>query len=128
MKTIRIFGLSIVLMMASLLSPHMAAVSLSSDAEDTPILIRQDSPVPEGGPRTGNPFFAELSADFVILGASSSCGNVTVTLTSTAGDWYQTVFDTGDGILYIPVSGDSGYYSLSITTSGGAHYFGEFTI
>ena len=64
--------------------------------------------------------------NYVILCCTESCGNVTVTLTSTAGDWYQTVFDTSDGILYIPVSGDSGYYSLCITTSDGDHFFGEF--
>lgn len=66
--------------------------------------------------------------NYVILCCTESCGNADVTLSSTAGDWYQTVFDTGDGILYIPVSGESGHYMLSITTSDGAHFFGEFTI
>ena len=64
----------------------------------------------------------------VILTCTESCGDVTVTLTSTAGDWYQTVFDTSDGAAIIPASGDSGNYTLSIVTNDGTHYVGEFIL
>lgn len=64
----------------------------------------------------------------VILTCTESCGDVTVTLTSTAGDWYQTVFDTSDGVAIIPASGDSGNYTLSIDTGDGTHYAGEFIL
>ena len=64
----------------------------------------------------------------VILTCTESCGDVTVTLTSTAGDWYQTVFDTSDGVAIIPASGDSGNYTLSIVANDGTHYVGEFIL
>ncbi len=64
----------------------------------------------------------------VILMCTEDCGEVSVTLCSSAGDWFQTVFDTEDGTLIIPVSGDEGHYVLSITTPDGTYYIGEFTI
>lgn len=98
-------------------------------AEDViPILQRPDTS--NDAPRTAVPFFAEyydtLSA--VMLGCSESIGDVTVRLASTAGDWYETEFDTSDGMLDIPVSGDSGFYTLTIRTSAGVVYQGEFNI
>ena len=76
------------------------------------------------------PFLAEYNDlwNCVILTCTESCGDVTVTLTSTAGDWYQTVFDTSAGTAIIPASGDSGSYTLSIVTNDGTHYYGEFII
>ena len=66
--------------------------------------------------------------DYVILGASSAIGTVSVYLTSTAGDDYSTCFDTSDGAILLPVSGNAGYYTLTIITPDGTHYVGEFTI
>ena len=75
-------------------------------------------------------FYAEYyeSLNCVILVCTEFCGDVSVSLSSTAGDWYQTVFDTEDGTLLIPISGDAGHYVLSITTSDGIHFAGEFTL
>lgn len=83
-----------------------------------------------GGPRSAVPFEAEYddAPNYVILTCTSPCGDVSVALTSTAGDWYQTVFDTSDGVLIIPVSGESGFYTLTITTSDNTVYVGEFNL
>lgn len=53
---------------------------------------------------------------------------VTVSLTSTAGDNYSTTFDTEDGAILLPISGNTGSYTLQITTSSGTRYVGEFSI
>ncbi len=101
--------------------------------EDDPVIIHvvvKESNKPEGAPRTAVPFFAEYYDTLcaVMLGCSESIGDVTVRLTSTAGDWYETEFDTSDGMLDIPVSGESGFYTLTIRTSAGVVYQGEFNI
>ena len=81
-------------------------------------------------PRTPDsiPFYAELESGYVLLGSFSSCGIVDVSLTSTAGDDYSTVFDTANGTIIIPVSGITGDYTLLITTASGMDYIGEFSI
>lgn len=75
-------------------------------------------------------FLAEYNdvLNSVVLTCTSPCGDVAVTLASTAGDWYQTVFDTLDGTILIPVSGDSGDYTLTLVSSDGTTYVGEFFI
>lgn len=83
---------------------------------------------PQGEPRDSVPFFAEYNETLsaVMLGCNDSIGDVTVTLESTAGDWYQTVFDTSDGAILVPASGLSGYYVLTIETADHTVYEGEF--
>ena len=46
---------------------------------------------PQGAPRDMVPFFAEYNETLsaVMLGCNDSIGDVTVTLESTAGDWYR---------------------------------------
>lgn len=99
-------------------------------SENHPILIIQDpSDIPDA-PRMPafNPFFAELMNGYVILGSSAPYGMVTVSLISTAGDNYSTTFDTEDGAILLPISGNTGSYTLQITTSSGTRYVGEFSI
>ena len=83
-----------------------------------------------GAPRSTVPYEAEYNdvLNCVVLTCITPCGNVAVTLASTAGDWYQTVFDTLDGTILIPVSGDSGDYTLTLVASDGTTYVGEFFI
>lgn len=103
-------------------------------AEDSPIIpIMQmpGTPYPNlGRGQVQLLFLAEYNDlwNCVILTCTESCGDVTVTLTSTAGDWYQNVFDTDDGSLLIPISGDSGHYVLTIITPDGTSYIGEFNL
>ena len=78
----------------------------------------------------GYQFIAELmdGSNYVILGSTDNIGTVTVQITSTIGDNYTTFFDTSDGTIFLPISGNTGYYTLTIITSDGTHYVGEFTI
>ncbi len=127
MKQSFIIGLAFSVILAS--SFPCFGGTTSKEAEDnTPIIIRQDSTELPGAPRSNNPFFAELSNGYVILGASTSSGTVLVRITSTAGDDYSTYFNTSAGMILLPISGDPGDYLLSITTPDGIHYIGEFTI
>ncbi len=90
------------------------------------IILNPDAPI--GAPRSPvfNPFTAYLNGDAVVLNCSTSFGNVAVTLVSTAGDYYTTVFDTEDSTIIIPVSGLSGHYTLLLTTASGSQFIGEF--
>lgn len=128
MKTFKSLGLSISMMMASLLSLNMGVAARPSQSEGTPILISQESPELIGTPRSGSAFFAEYSEYYILLGATASCGTVTIRITSTAGDDYSTYFDTSTGVILLPISGDAGHYVLSITTLDGIHFIGEFTL
>ena len=105
-----------------------ASLVKQSDGKD--ILINPRPVIPGGMPRTPDsiPFYAELESGYVLLGSFSSCGIVDVSLTSTAGDDYSTVFDTANGTIIIPVSGITGDYTLLITTASGVDYIGEFSI
>lgn len=94
------------------------------------ILIAQRPLTPQGAPRTTvpNPFFATQETSFVLLGSYFECGIVTVTLVSTAGDYYTTDFDTEDGQIIIPISGDSGHYTLTLVTERGLVFEGTFEL
>ena len=110
---------------AAFMSFGMAA---KTDGEiPIPIIITQpgenDSRSPEQVP-----FRAYVQDSYVVLSCASSIGNADVTLTSNAGDDYETVFNTVFGSLLIPISGNSGVYRLDIVLATGDSYFGEFIL
>lgn len=104
------------------------SISKMSDPDDIQILPKSD--ILEGIPRgpVFNPFSAYRLGNQVILGSSVSYGSVAVTLWSTAGDSYTTIFDTEDGVIIIPISGSAGDYTLLLADSFGARFIGEFSL
>lgn len=106
-------------------------ILLASSLRGSTIIISQIPTTPEE-PRTpaNIPFIAELmdGSDSVLLGATDTIGTVSVQITSTVGDNYSTYFDTSFGAILLPISGNTGHYTLTITTPDGIHYVGEFTI
>lgn len=130
MKKIPLLLSVIGLMTVSMMQPvSMSAMRVQGD-DPTLIVILPPVISPEGAPRSPafNPFTAYLNGDVVVLNCSASYGNVAVTLVSTAGDNYTTVFDTEDVSIIIPVSGLSGHYTLLLTTASGSQFIGEFDI
>ena len=103
-------------------------VSAGNDSAQIIIIPRSDEI--SGAPRTPvyNPFFAQVEDYTIWLGCSSSYGSVDVELVSTAGDYSLTVFDTDDGLIMIPISGDSGHYTLTLTSESGMTFVGEFDL
>lgn len=103
-------------------------LSASTDPDSIPIIPYPN--VPAGAPKAPvyNPFFAYVDGNSVWLGCSSSYGDISVKLVSTAGDSYQCVFDTDDGMIQIPVSGCAGHYTLILYPSGDYYYVGEFDL
>lgn len=89
-------------------------------------------PGPEDEPRTNvpNPFIAELldGSVTVLLCVTNPCGTVSIQVTSTAGDNYSTYFNTSDGAIFLPISGNTGNYSMTISLSNGFQFVGDFTI
>lgn len=60
---------------------------------------------------------------------SSNLGNLTITVINTAsGETVSSTVDASIGYECIPISGDSGYYVISIVSSGGNSYYGSFTL
>lgn len=116
----------------------LTALSLTSSQEGLLASQREESiiisqiPTTPDDPRSpaSNPFIAELmeGINSVLLGATEIIGIVSVQITSTAGDNYSTYFDTSYGAILLPISGNSGHYTLTIITPSGIHYVGEFTI
>ena len=124
---------SIVITLSTLLlsfcgTPFLFSKGTTQDA--TPIIIESESNQPEEEPRgpVFNPFSAYCLNNQVVLESSVSYGPVSVSLTSTAGDNYSTVFDTEDGFIIIPISGLSGDYTLSLVDATGQRFVGEFEI
>ena len=115
------------LLVSAALKTVVASESILKDGGLTIDIESVSVEYPEA-PRSVVPFFAEYYdiLSCVVLTCVSPCGDVDVTLESTAGDWYQTVFDTLDGTILIPASGDSGHYTLTIVASDGTTYEGEF--
>ena len=105
-----------------------ASLIKQSDGEE--IIISPKPANPQGSPHMPAfvPFYAELEDSYVLLGSYSNLGTVDVSLTSTAGDDYSTMFDTSDGTILIPISGLTGDYTLLITTLSGVEFIGEFSI
>lgn len=104
----------------------------STDAEmrGNVITIRQRPGESSDAPRSSSycPFVAEQEDAYVLLNCLNTLGFIDVILYSTAGDYYSTVFDSMDGYILIPISGEEGHYILTITTSGGQIFEGEFDI
>ena len=132
MKTKTILGLGILLMSATSYSPLTAEETTLLTEGNDPIIIRQDPVELPEAPRmpVHIPFIAELmdGSNSVLLGATDTIGIVSVQITSTSGDNYSTYFDTSDGAILLPISGNAGYYTLTIITPDGTHFVGEFSI
>lgn len=97
-----------------------------TDGEEPIIILNPDSNDNRSPEQI--PFYAQIQGSYVILGCYSSIGNATITLTSTAGDDYETIFDTSFGVIFIPISGNSGFYRLDIVLPSGQSYYGEFIL
>ena len=75
-----------------------------------------------------SPFYAQVWETYVVLGCTSIIGNADVTLSSTAGDDYETIFNTAFGSIIIPISSNHGFYRLDIELSSGQSFYGEFVL
>ncbi len=104
-------------------------ISLAAKTDgELPVIIISDPDSGETRSPEQIPFYAQIQGSYVILSCYSSIGNANVTLTSTAGDDYETVFDTSFGVIFIPISGNSGLYRLDIVLLSGQSYYGEFIL
>ena len=127
-KTLRSVAIGFVALLMALAS---ATNGLSKEVKDGETIVISPVDTNASGIPRGpvfNPFNAYRLNNTVVLESDTSYGVVNVVLVSTAGDYYTTVFDTEDGFVLIPISGDSGDYSLLITDLSGAQFIGTFDI
>ena len=60
---------------------------------------------------------------------STNLGNLTITVVNTSsGEVVSATVDSSTGYAAIPISGDPGYYVISIVSGGGNSYYGSFTL
>lgn len=127
-----LFKTSFATFLAIILSNSLITMSEAKriTVNDEPTVLQWQVPDYEEAPRSlsYNPFYAEYHSSNVYLSSTSSIGTVSVEVTSTAGDNYVTFFDTSEGEIILPVSGDPGYYLLRITVSADEHYIGRFEL
>lgn len=118
------------LLLAAFISSYNADASGKLSTEDVRIIIVEIPNNPDDAPRSVVPFIAEYNElmSSIVLTCISPCGDVGISLVSTAGDSYQTVFDTDDVTILIPVSGNTGYYTLTLVTSDNTVFEGNFVI
>lgn len=131
MKTERITSLLTALLLAvATLSIGLNQAFGNGVQEHRSILITQQPPTPEEAPRStpGNPFSAELYDNAVSLFCSTDCGDADVVIYSTAGDYQELIFDTAQSVVWLPISGMPGDYSIVIVTEDGRVFLGEFSI
>lgn len=110
--------------------PSAKAGLLNNPQEKLIIVIEPGDDTPPDDPRgpVFNPFTAYRMNNTVVLESDTSYGLVSITLVSTVGDYITTVFDTADGSILIPISGNAGNYTLLLTDSTGAQFIGTFEI
>lgn len=85
--------------------------------------------LPPHGNTSANPFWAQYSSNTVSLGSLDNYyGVVSVSLVSTAGDFFSCAFDTNNGSVNIPISGLCGNYTLTVVVSDRLSFQGEFEL
>lgn len=109
--------------------------SLAAPVADDTILIPINSgdDVSTGQPKSPTiaPIYCTYSESGEILEFTflSNLGNLTITVVNTTtSETVSTIVDSSLGYEALPISGDSGYYVISIVSSGGNNYYGSFTL
>ena len=109
--------------------------SLSAPVADNVILIPissgDDGSTGQPKSPTIAPIYCTYSESCEILEFTflSYLGNLTITVVNTtSSELVSTVVDSSIGYEALPISGDSGYYIISIVSSGGNNYYGSFTL
>lgn len=121
------------LLMLSLIVPnHLHATEPALDGDEVIIIVHQQYGQNIGGPRTHNATRIEAWYSYDTSSVSAFLYN--------AGDVVEVKFYnvftqelysyeiSGSGLSVMPISGSSGYWTVSFTLSAGAVYEGEFTL
>ena len=124
MKTFFKFFLSITFIVFLSSTVH----AKTTDEYPFPLIIVDDPNANDNRSPELTPFHAQVWDTYVMLSCASSIGNANVTITSTAGDDYETVFNTAFGSIIIPISGNPGLYRLDIELPAGQSYYGQFVL
>lgn len=122
----------IIIAMTFVIADSTASFSYARGMQQDPLPI-EFYPVPQNpgeGPRTQTdiPFSAYRGAYYVTLLSVVDYGVVDVELYSTAGDSISMLFDTSEESIMIPISGEAGDYTITITDQQGQIYIGLFSI
>ena len=99
------------------------------DPINVPIQVQADEE-PNGRPRTQSLFTASLDTDLNILSVSAlyNVGEVNVVIENlTTGEYAEYSFDSALPEDY-PISGNAGFWRITLMLENGALYYGEFVL
>ncbi len=109
-----------------------ARTGFSEQGPSIPIIVVNPTP---DNPQPKSPGMSDIYCSYSEQTAclnftfSSNLGNLTITvINTTSGETVSSTVDSSIGYECIPISGDSGYYVISIVSSGGNSYYGSFTL
>lgn len=90
-------------------------------SETDPIIIRTPDPIQIN-------CAYETDNNTFIFGIVGSTETLAVSVSNSASnESYDTVF-VGSGLFYVPISGDTGLWQITITRSNGSEYVGEILL
>lgn len=99
-------------------------------SDETEILIRQQSPDLEGAPRSATIIEAYYDSDITCVSVTLSNAGTSVTVefvNHTTNETADYVIP-GSGTSFMPISGTSGNWSVTLTLTDRTVYYGEFII
>lgn len=120
------------MIVALVLFNTFSVVAFSKKDPTTPILINPFPSIPEDAPRTPSAVRIEASFDSgenvinVWLRNAGTSVTVDIENVSTGASYQYSV--SGDGSDVLPISGASGYWTITFTLSDGSVYAGNFMI
>lgn len=131
MKKIVLYMLTLCLSL--MVSPNLRGQIPPSDTSQVPIpIIKEGDYHPSTGPKS--PSLVKIQAYYdcatheIVVTAQKAgiCINVCVENHFSGEDFLQTI--PGNGVSYIPISGSSGFWQLTLYLDDGAVYIGEFSL
>ena len=128
----QIFMLALMLCISSMASPFLKGQSSIRNPDEIPIIIDIKDEHPSGIPKS--PYavsfqaFYDCATSEIVVTAQNAGTTVSVHVENLiSGEQFLRAI-SGNGVSYIPISGTSGFWQITLNLSDGSVYIGEFTL
>ena len=125
--------LALMLCFSWITSPLLKSQTPPDDPEHIPIVIeKKEEYNPSTGPKSPsavsfNAYYDSATSEIVVSAQNAGTTvNVCVENLVSGEEFLQVI--PGNGVSYIPVSGTSGFWQITLYLGDGSVYFGDFTI
>lgn len=87
-----------------------------------------DTPIPNRGPVPISAYYDSFTSS-IVISFNSNIGNVeTIIVNLYTGETYEDVINAYNTLVFVPISGSAGLYSISFELIDGYGYYGEFEL